>query len=161
MLIEGPDGELVLGKGIVGTNNIGMVAWHVTMKKPEYSEGREVVVIANDVTVQSFWFGVEEDKLYYKASVYARKRKLPRVYIACNAGARIGLVDSKIKVKSTEPQNPSKGFYHLCHSDKYYKVLPEEAVTAKKAGRLPISFEPSMALSGELAGQRKDCWRNV
>ena len=43
---------------IVGTNKIGMLAWHVTMKTPEYPDGREIVVIANDVTVQSGSFGV-------------------------------------------------------------------------------------------------------
>ena len=68
-LLEGPDGELVLGTRPIGTNKIGMVAWVVKMKTPEYPEGREVVVIANDVTVQSGSFGVEEDELYYKASV--------------------------------------------------------------------------------------------
>ena len=30
-----------------------MLAWHTVMKTPQYPEGREVVVIANDVTVQS------------------------------------------------------------------------------------------------------------
>jgi acetyl-CoA carboxylase/biotin carboxylase 1 len=134
-LIEGPDGELVLGSRPVGTNQIGMVAWLVNMKTPEYPEGREVVVIANDVTVQSGSFGVEEDELYYKASVYARERGIPRVYIACNAGARIGLVDelkTKINIKFNDPQNPSKGFEYLYLSDKDYKELPEGTVIAKK-----------------------------
>jgi acetyl-CoA carboxylase/biotin carboxylase 1 len=52
-LLEGADGELVLGSRPIGSNKIGMVAWLVKMKTPEYPEGREVVVIANDVTVQS------------------------------------------------------------------------------------------------------------
>jgi len=134
-LIEGPDGELVLGSRPVGTNNIGMVAWLVKMKTPEYPEGREVVFVANDVTVQSGSFGVEEDELYYKASVYARERGLPRVYIACNAGARIGLVDelkSKINIKFNDPSNPNKGFEYLYLSDDDYKSLPEGTVIAEK-----------------------------
>jgi hypothetical protein len=46
---------------IVGTNKIGMLAWHMTMKTPEYPDGREIVLIANDVTFQSGSFGVSVD----------------------------------------------------------------------------------------------------
>ena len=37
----------------VGTNDVGMLAWSVHMKTPEYPEGRDIVIVANDVTVQS------------------------------------------------------------------------------------------------------------
>ena len=134
-LIENESGDLVLGSRPVGTNKIGMVAWLVKMKTPEYPEGREAVVIANDVTVQSGSFGVEEDELYYKASKYARDNKLPRLYIACNAGARIGLYDElkqKINVKFVDQSNPSKGFEYLYLSDEDYKALPEGTVIANK-----------------------------
>ena len=70
-----------------------MVAWLVTMKTPQYPEGRQIVLIANDVTVQVGSFSEAEDQVYFKASEYAREHGLPRVYIACNSGARIGLVD--------------------------------------------------------------------
>ena len=70
-----------------------MVAWVCSMKTPEYPSGREVVFIANDVTVQSGSFGVKEDDFFEAASLFARKHRLPRVYIACNSGARIGLVE--------------------------------------------------------------------
>lgn len=53
------------------------------MKTPEYPEGREIVLIANDVTVQNGSFGVREDEFFERASEYARRRGLPRVYIAC------------------------------------------------------------------------------
>ena len=134
-LLEGADGELYLGSRPVGTNKVAMVGWLVNMKTPEYPNGREVVVIANDVTVQSGSFGVEEDEFFYKASAYARERGLPRVYLACNAGARIGLVDelkSKINIKFTDPANPAKGFDYLYLSDEDYKALPEGAVIAHK-----------------------------
>lgn len=134
-LIEDSDGKLVVGNRPVGTNTIGMVAWLLTMKTPEYPEGRDVVVIANDVTVQSGSFGVEEDELYYKASVFARERKIPRVYIACNAGARIGLVDELkplLNIKFNDPQNPNKGFEYLYLSDTDYKALPPGTVIANK-----------------------------
>jgi acetyl-CoA carboxylase / biotin carboxylase 1 len=134
-LYEDRDGKLILGNRPVGSNSIGMVAWLVSMKTPEYPEGRDVVVIANDVTVQSGSFGVEEDELYYKASLFARERKIPRLYIACNAGARIGLVDElkpMLNIKFIDEQNPNKGFEYLYLSDADYKSLPEGTVIAYK-----------------------------
>jgi len=133
--IMGDDGELSFGSRPIGTNTVGMVAWLVDMKTPEYPAGRKVVFIANDVTVQSGSFGVPEDEVYFKASEYARKNKLPRVYIACNAGARIGLVDDlkpKFKIKFSDDSNPQKGFDYLYLTDEDYAALPEGAVNAHK-----------------------------
>lgn len=129
------NGELILGSRPIGSNKDAMVGWLVNMKTPEYPEGRKVVVIANDVTVQSGSFGVEEDEFFYKCSVYARKHKLPRIYIACNAGARIGLVDElkdKLNIKFIDAENPSKGFEYLYLSDEDYKALPEGTVIAEQ-----------------------------
>jgi len=134
-LLEGEDGELYLGKREIGTNKVGMVAWKVTMKTPEYPEGREVVFIANDVTVQSGSFGVPEDEVFFKASKFARENKLPRVYIACNSGARIGLVEDlkpKFNIKFVDEANPSKGFEYLYLDDDTYKSLPEGSVNVEK-----------------------------
>mmetsp|Transcript_10466 Transcript_10466/g.13856 ORF Transcript_10466/g.13856 Transcript_10466/m.13856 type:complete len:2095 (+) Transcript_10466:147-6431(+) len=134
-LLEGDDGKIHLGTRQVGSNKVGMVGWVVSMKTPEYPEGRDIVVIANDVTVQSGSFGVEEDDFYYDASVYARENKLPRIYIACNAGARIGLVDelkSKINIKFVDPESPSKGFEYLYLTDEDYKALPDGTVIANE-----------------------------
>jgi acetyl-CoA carboxylase/biotin carboxylase 1 len=134
-LIEGTDGELVLGSRPIGSNKIGMVGWLLDMKTPEYPEGREVVLIANDVTVQSGSFGVEEDEFFYKASKMARAKKLPRLYISCNSGARIGLVDElkgKLNIKFVDENNPAKGFQYLYLKDADYKALPEGAVIANE-----------------------------
>lgn len=133
--IDYADGKVTLGSRPIGSNSIGMVGWLVKMKTPEYPEGREVVVIANDVTVQSGSFGVEEDDFFYAASVYARQNKLPRIYIACNAGARIGLVEDlkdKLNIKFVDAENPSKGFEYLYLSDADYKALPEGTVIAEQ-----------------------------
>ena len=62
-LVLGPDGELRLEKRFPGSNKIGMLAWHVHMKTPHYPGGRQAVIIANDVTVQSGSFGVQEVRL--------------------------------------------------------------------------------------------------
>jgi len=134
-LVEGADGSLSPGFRPIGTNKDGMVAWLVNMKTPEYPKGREVVFIANDVTVQSGSFGVTEDDLYLKASQFARARGLPRVYIACNAGARIGLVDElkpKFQVKFIDDDSPNKGFEYLYLSNEDYQALPEGTVNAHK-----------------------------
>jgi len=134
-LLEQEDGSLAKGSRAIGTNKDGMVAWHVTMKTPEYPEGREVVFIANDVTVQSGSFGVDEDEFYYKASEYARELKIPRVYIACNAGARIGLVDELkplFQIKFIDEKNPAKGFDYIYLTDDDYNSLPAGTVNAHK-----------------------------
>jgi acetyl-CoA carboxylase/biotin carboxylase 1 len=133
--LEGKDGELTLGSRPIGTNKNGMIAWLLNMKTPEYPEGRKVVMIANDVTVQSGSFGVEEDDFFFMASKYAREHKLPRLYIACNAGARIGLVEElkdKLNIKFFDKNNPSKGFEYLYLSDEDYKALPSGTVLAEQ-----------------------------
>jgi len=126
------DGTVELSNDrVVGTNDIGMVAWHCFMKTPEYPEGREMVVIANDVTVQSGSFGVKEDDFFEAASLYARERGLPRIYIACNSGARIGLVETlkpMFKVSWKDEANPAQGFEYLYLTEDDYKSLPEGSV---------------------------------
>lgn len=71
-LIEDENGDLVPASRPIGTIKVGMVSWLVNMKTPEYPEGREVIFFANDVTVQSGSFGVDEDEHYLKASKLAR-----------------------------------------------------------------------------------------
>ncbi|CAK9092649.1 Acetyl-CoA carboxylase [Durusdinium trenchii] len=70
-----------------------MLAWKLTLKTPEYPAGRELILIANDVTFQAGSFGVKEDQFFQKASELARVRGLPRIYVSCNSGARVGLVE--------------------------------------------------------------------
>ena len=41
-----------------------MVAWHMTLKTPEYPNGRDIVVIANDITFKIGSFGTQEDLLF-------------------------------------------------------------------------------------------------
>jgi len=120
---------------LVGTNTLGMLAWHTVMKTPEYPEGREVVLIANDVTVQSGSFGVKEDEFFFKASEYARERGLPRVYISSNSGARIGLVEElkpKFKIAWNDESNPNQGFSYLYLTEEDYKGLPAGTVDAEE-----------------------------
>jgi acetyl-CoA carboxylase/biotin carboxylase 1 len=132
-LIMDESGEISEGFRIPGSNDVGMLAWKCQMKTPEYPEGREMVLIANDITFQSGSFGVREDDFFYKASELARKEGLPRVYIAANSGARIGLYEDlkpKFKVAWNDPSSPDKGFEYLYLTEEDYKSVPEGAVQA-------------------------------
>merc|ERR1711871_684976 len=133
LVLSPTSGELVKEKRFPGNNKVGMLAWHINMKTPSYPEGREVVVIANDVTIQSGSFGVQEDEFFYKASEYARLRGLPRIFMSCNSGARIGLVDdlkSKYKVAWKDESNPLLGFDYLYLTEETYNSLKEGTVQA-------------------------------
>ncbi|CAM9969826.1 unnamed protein product, partial [Ectocarpus sp. 12 AP-2014] len=61
-----------------GLNDVGMVAWMLTLRTPEYPEGRQLVLIANDITHQAGSFGTREDIVFLLASRLSRARGLPR-----------------------------------------------------------------------------------
>ncbi len=51
-----------------------------------------------------------------QASEYARVRGIPRIYIAANSGARIGMAESLkklFKICWTDDTDPSKGFQYI------------------------------------------------
>lgn len=56
-----------------------MVAWRLVLSTPEYPDGREMILIANDLTYLIGSFGPKEDLLFNKASILARELKVPRV----------------------------------------------------------------------------------
>ncbi|RSH85904.1 acetyl-coenzyme-A carboxylase [Apiotrichum porosum] len=115
-LVVDEHGELVEVARPPGLNTCGMVAWVYTMKTPEYPKGRRIVVISNDITYQIGSFGPAEDEYFYKATQYARKHGLPRVYLSANSGARIGLADEVMAlfdVAWREVGKPEKGFDYL------------------------------------------------
>lgn len=57
-----------------------MVAWRIVLSTPEYPEGREMILIANDLTYLIGSFGPKEDMLFHKASILARELRVPRVW---------------------------------------------------------------------------------
>ena len=115
-----------------GENSIGMVAWRMKLFTPEYPEGRDAIVIANDITTQIGSFGPLEDYLFKNASELARKLGIPRIYIACNSGARIGLareVQESFKVEWVDPNDISKGFRYLYLDEAdYQRLAPHNSV---------------------------------
>lgn len=88
------DGDnLVELKRLPGENNVGMVAWRLTLYTPECSTGRDIILIANDLTHLIGSFGIPEDILFFKASERARQLGIPRIYFSANSGARIALAE--------------------------------------------------------------------
>jgi len=68
-----------------------MVAWRIVLATPEYPNGREIIVIANDLTYLIGSFGIKEDVLFAKASQLARQRKVPRVSLIFLRGSSFTL----------------------------------------------------------------------
>lgn len=117
-----------------GENDIGMVAWRLILATPEFPNGREIILIANDLTLFIGSFGIKEDILFAKASELARAKKIPRIYISVNSGARIGLaeeVKSIFKVAWEDPDEPDRGFkYIYLTTEDYSKIAHQNSVRA-------------------------------
>eukprot|EP00064_Thunnus_orientalis_P008280 superscaffoldBa00000975_g8303 len=115
-LVLDPQGRLVQMNRLPGDNDVGMVAFKMKMKTLEYPEGRDMIVICNDITHMIGSFGPQEDELFLKASELARAEGIPRIYIAANSGARIGLAEEikhMFQVAWIDPSDPYKGFKYL------------------------------------------------
>lgn len=126
-----------------GANDVGMVAWLMVLKTVEYPNGRQVVLIANDITHKAGSFGTREDVVFKLASEFAREKRIPRLYIAANSGARIGLADSvkkTFKVAFKDPSRPENGFNFIYVTQDDYSRL--------NSGKQLIMTEPA-----EYAGQ--------
>lgn len=125
-LVLDENGNLKEVNRMPGENNIGMIAWKLRFKTPEFQNGREIIVIANDITFKIGSFGMEEDLLFYKASELARKEGIPRIYIAANSGARIGLAEELkqlFQIAWVDDSNPDKGIKYLyLKEDDYNRV---------------------------------------
>ena len=107
-----------------------MVAWLIEMRTPEYPAGRKMVLISNDITFQAGSFGTREDIIFHKASRLARCLGIPRLYLAANSGARIGMAESlknKFQVRWNDSTDPSKGFRYIYFSSQVYKEALDAA----------------------------------
>jgi acetyl-CoA carboxylase/biotin carboxylase 1 len=115
-----------------GENDIGMVAWKMTFFTPEFPDGRDIIVIANDITHLIGSFAVREDWLFLRASELSRKLKIPKIYIAANSGARIGLAEEikqLFKICWEDVTDPEKGFRYLYLTpEDYSKVVNMNSV---------------------------------
>nr|XP_045746206.1 acetyl-CoA carboxylase 1 [Mirounga angustirostris] len=123
-LVLDDQGQLVHMNRLPGGNEIGMVAWKMTLKSPEYPEGRDIIVIGNDITYRIGSFGPQEDLLFLRASELARAEGIPRIFVAANSGARIGLAEEirhMFHVAWVDPEDPYKGYKYLYLTPQDYK----------------------------------------
>jgi acetyl-CoA carboxylase/biotin carboxylase 1 len=73
-------------------------------------------LIANDITHKAGSFGTREDVVFKLASDFARTHRIPRLYVAANSGARIGLSESTkklFKAAFKDKTKPENGFEFL------------------------------------------------
>ncbi|GAB5579140.1 acetyl-CoA carboxylase 2 isoform X1 [Prionailurus iriomotensis] len=115
-LVLDPQGQLVEMNRLPGGNEVGMVAFKMRFKTREYPEGRDAIVISNDITFRIGSFGLGEDLLYLRASEMARAEGIPKIYLAANSGACIGLAEEikhMFQVAWVDPGDPHKGFKYL------------------------------------------------
>ncbi|KAL0994179.1 hypothetical protein UPYG_G00118810 [Umbra pygmaea] len=125
-LVLDPQGQLVQMNRLPGGNEIGMVAWRMTLRTPEYPSGREVILISNDITHKIGSFGPQEDLLFLQASEMSRASGIPRIYISANSGARIGLAEEirhMFHVAWQDTADPYKGFKYLYLTPQDYKKV--------------------------------------
>jgi acetyl-CoA carboxylase/biotin carboxylase 1 len=129
-LVLNSKGELEESRRPSGMNTCGMVAFRMKIWTPEFPEGREMIVISNDITFQMGSFGPTEDIVFLKASQLARKLGLPRIYVSANSGARIGLADevlNKFKIAWIDDDAPAKGFDYLYLTKEDYQIVNSDA----------------------------------
>ncbi|XP_019903758.3 acetyl-CoA carboxylase 1 isoform X1 [Esox lucius] len=125
-LVLDPQGQLVQMNRLPGGNEIGMVAWRMTLRTPEYPGGREIILISNDITHKIGSFGPQEDLLFLQASEMSRESGIPRIYISANSGARIGLAEEirhMFHVAWQDTADPYKGFKYLYLTPQDYKKV--------------------------------------
>ena len=126
LVLDTSTGKLQRVKRFPGENTVGMVAWRLTMRTLEFPKGRDIILIANDITLGIGSFGPQEDALFNEASKLARRLRLPRIYIAANSGARIGLATElrdKFKILWEDETDPEKGFRGLYLTPEDYMEL--------------------------------------
>ena len=112
-----------------GKNDIGMVAWLLTLYTPEFPEGREIIIISNDITFKAGSFGTREDRLFELASKLSREKGIPRLFFSANAGARIGMAESiksLYKISWKDENDPVKGFEYLYLNTEDYHALASQ-----------------------------------
>jgi acetyl-CoA carboxylase / biotin carboxylase 1 len=113
------------------------------------------------------------------ASELAREKRIPRLFIAANSGARIGLADRVQKrygVSFKDPSKPESGFDFLYLEQKDYEELKEKAevvaeavmVNGREVFRITdiIGSEPDLGVenlkgSGLIAGETSIAYDDI
>ncbi|AQK42560.1 acetyl-coenzyme A carboxylase1 [Zea mays] len=117
-----------------GLNDIGMVAWILEMSTPEFPNGRQIIVVANDITFRAGSFGPREDAFFEAVTNLACERKLPLIYLAANSGARIGIADevkSCFRVGWSDERSPERGFQYIYLTEEDYARISSSVIAHK------------------------------
>ncbi|CCE63008.1 hypothetical protein TPHA_0D03740 [Tetrapisispora phaffii CBS 4417] len=125
-LIEDASGNLVESNRAPGNNQCGMVAFKISMKTPEYKDGRYIVIIANDLSYQMGSFGPIEDKFFNNVTEYCLKHGLPRIYLSANSGARIGITEELVPLLNVDwkdLEDVTRGFNYLYLTESSFNDL--------------------------------------
>ncbi|XP_024374276.1 acetyl-CoA carboxylase 1 [Physcomitrium patens] len=115
----------------VSSNNVGMVGWRMHMSTPEFPEGRDVLVVSNDVTFSAGSFGPAEDVYFKSMTELACREKLPLIYLAANSGARIGVAEEVracFRIGWLEDSSPDRGFKYLYLTPEDYELLSTSVI---------------------------------
>lgn len=119
--------QLIPAKREPGQNKCGMVVFRIKYFGPETPEnGREMVLVANDITYSAGSFGPVEDAVFKAAVELSIAERLPIIYVAANSGARVGLAKEVMecfRVAWVDDDAPSKGFKFLYLEDEDYQML--------------------------------------
>jgi len=143
-------------------------------------QGRQVVLIANDITFKAGSFGTREDVVFKLASEFARERRIPRLFIAANSGARIGLADrvkQMFKVAFKDRCKPDNGFDYLYVAKEDYHELTKNgkeiiaepvSLDGKEVYKITdiIGSEPDLGVenlkgSGLIAGETSSAYDDI
>ncbi|CAI7906126.1 unnamed protein product [Closterium sp. NIES-54] len=125
-----------------GLNSIAMVGWRLTLRTPEFPQGRTVYIVANDVTRGAGAFGLHEDMLFNAITLKAINDKVPLLYLAANSGARIGIAEEVkrcLHAAWLDEKNPERGFHYLY-------LTPEDYARVRSS---VVAHEVVMEPSGE------------
>jgi acetyl-CoA carboxylase / biotin carboxylase 1 len=144
------------------------------------NQGRQIVLIANDITFKAGSFGTREDVVFKMASELARQHGYPRLYVAANSGARIGLAESVkklFKIAFKDPMKPENGFDFLYVTKADYQakfsdnnqVLVEPAIyNGEDVFKITdiIGQEPDLGVenlkgSGLIAGETSTAYKEI
>jgi len=141
-----------------GQNDVGVVCWRCTMLTPAYPEGRDFILVANDITHMSGSFSPDEDAVYAQAFKVAIEERIPCVYISANSGARIGLdelIKAAFKAAWNDPADPGKGWKYIYLSDEDYTRLNKQGPV--KATRIEDAGEVRWQISDVVGGVGVEC----
>ena len=158
LVLDGKTGSLVHSDRAPGSNDVGMVCWRATLATREYPAGRQIVLVANDITHMSGSLSPPEDRVYRAAFDLAVDEGLPCVYISSNSGARIGLdeaVKAAFRVKWIDENDISKGFKYIYLSEDDFEIL--SANGRVKADRKVCRDGIHYVLTDVCGGQSVEC----